>query len=92
VRPKRATPQEINSNQRRAPLSPGFVAGIISPDGVPRALEGENDHEPQQLQRLLLTAPTLSEDDLQGFAQVHDGWRQSCDGWMSVTPIPTDGW
>ena len=31
----------------------------------------ENDREPQQLQRLLLTAPTLSEDDLQGFAQVN---------------------
>ena len=30
----------------------------------------ENDREPQQLQRLLLTAPTLSEDDLQGFTQV----------------------
>ena len=31
----------------------------------------ENDREPQELQRLLLTAPTLSEDDLQSFTQVN---------------------
>jgi hypothetical protein len=36
----------------------------------------ENDQEPQQLQRLLLTAPTLSEDDLQGFAQIRDWMNQ----------------
>lgn len=52
----------------------------------------ENDQEPQQLQRLLLTAPTLSEDDLQGFAEIHAGWRQLCDDLTSVTPIPTNGW
>ena len=36
----------------------------------------ENDREPQQLQRLLLAAPTLSEVDLQGFAQVRDWMNQ----------------
>lgn len=36
----------------------------------------ENDQEPQQLERLLLAAPTLSEDDLQGFAQVREWMNQ----------------
>ncbi len=36
----------------------------------------EDEQEPQQLQRLLLAAPTLSEDDLQGFAQVRDWMNQ----------------
>ena len=36
----------------------------------------ENDREPQQLERLLLAAPTLSEEDLQGFAQVRDWMNQ----------------
>ena len=36
----------------------------------------EDEQEPLQLQRLLLAAPTLSEDDLQGFAQVRDWMNQ----------------
>ena len=34
-------------------------------------VEGD-DHEPGQLQRLLLAAPTMSDDDLQGFALVRE--------------------
>jgi len=41
----------------------------------------ENDQGPEHLQRLLLAAPTLSEDDLQGFAQVKD--------WMNQSPLQT---
>ena len=36
----------------------------------------ENDHRSELLQRLLLAAPTLSEDDLQGFAQVREWMNQ----------------
>jgi len=36
----------------------------------------EDEQELGQLQGLLLTAPTLSEDDLQGFAQVRDWMSQ----------------
>lgn len=32
--------------------------------------------EPQQLQQLLLTAPTLSDDDLERYAQVRDWMSQ----------------
>ena len=36
----------------------------------------EDEQEPGQLQRLLLAAPTLTDDDLQGFAQVRDWMNQ----------------
>jgi len=36
----------------------------------------EDEQESRQLQSLLLTAPTLFEDDLQGFAQVRDWMSQ----------------
>ena len=36
----------------------------------------EDEQESRQLQSLLLTAPTLSEDDLQGFTQVREWMSQ----------------
>ena len=36
----------------------------------------EDEQESRQLQCLLLTAPTLSEDDLQGFTQVREWMSQ----------------
>ncbi len=36
----------------------------------------EDAQEPGQLQRLLLTAPTLSDDELQGYTQVREWMSQ----------------
>jgi hypothetical protein len=36
----------------------------------------ENGQEPELLQSLLLTAPTLSDDELQGFVQVREWMNQ----------------
>lgn len=36
----------------------------------------EDDSEPAQLQRLLLTAPTMSEDELQEFARAREWMNQ----------------
>ena len=37
----------------------------------------KDEQEPGQLQRLLLAAPTLTDDELQGFAQVRDWMNRS---------------
>ena len=37
----------------------------------------EDEQDPGQLQRLLLAAPTLTDDELQGFAQVRDWMNRS---------------
>ena len=37
----------------------------------------EDEQEPERLQRLLLAAPTLSDDELQEFAQVRDWMNRS---------------
>ena len=66
-----------NEVQRRRKQQAPSLAGLV------RVAGGEGRTEPMQLQRLLLATPTLSEDDLQGFAQVRD--------WMSRTARPLHG-